>query len=361
LLFILSNSFVPFLSLRLTRFKRMAGSVFAADFCIKNNAACYNVNEQIRYLERDTLHEIRVMLPCKEQFETIGDGLLVRAPAKINLSLLVAGKRPDGFHELETIMAKVNLYDEILIEAGKKGGIELICKGPHWAPESQENLIYQAARMLLDSCGSRADIKITLTKNIPAGSGLGSASSDAAAVLIGLNQYLHLQCDNTELTGLAAKLGSDVPFFLNGPLAFCTGKGEKIRKLDEIFNFLTLLILPDVSVSTQRVYANYEHNQPLYEKLSARINGYILENRIDLVPKMCANMLDKSCFGLAKNLAELKAETESLGIAPCCLSGSGSAMFCIIDSSDEQRANQYQIKLQQKIGCKSIIVSNNRW
>ncbi len=94
----------------------------------------------------------------KEQFETLGDGLLVRAPAKINLSLLVAGKRQDGFHELETIMAKVNWYDEILIEPGQKAGIELLCQGPHWAPTGEENLVYRAAKLLLECCGLISDI-----------------------------------------------------------------------------------------------------------------------------------------------------------------------------------------------------------
>ena len=297
----------------------------------------------------------------KEQFETLGDGLLVRAPAKINLSLLVAGKRPDGFHELETVMAKINWYDEILIEPGQKAGIELVCQGPHWAPEGQENLIYQAAKIFSNSVGERPDIKITLTKNIPAGSGLGSASSDAAATLIGLNQYLELQLPNRRLAKLAPKLGSDVAFFLGGPLAFCTGKGEKIKKLDKNFNFLALLILPDVSVSTQKVYANYKHNQPLYEKLSTQINSYIPKKRIDLVVKMCANMLQTSSFGLLEGLAELKAKIESLGIGPCCLSGSGPAMFFIIESGNEEIAGQYKHKLEEKIGCKSIIASSNRW
>jgi len=296
-----------------------------------------------------------------EQFETLGEGLLVQAPAKINLSLLIAGKRPDGFHELETIMAKVNFYDQILIEQGSKTGIELICSGPEWAPEGEENLVYKAAKMLLENCGQEADIKITLTKNIPAGTGLGSASSDAAATLIGLNKYLDLQLPNAELAKLATQLGSDVAFFLDGPLAFCTGKGEKIKKLDENFNFLALLILPDVSVSTKKVYANYKHNPVLYKKLNARINDLLGKNRIDLVSKMCANMLETSCFSLYKELAELKAKIESLGIRPLCLSGSGSAMFYIIDNGDVEKARENRDKLEEKTGCKSVIVSNNRW
>jgi 4-diphosphocytidyl-2-C-methyl-D-erythritol kinase len=297
----------------------------------------------------------------KDQFEILDDGLLVRAPAKINLSLLIAGKRPDGFHEIETIMAKVNWYDEILIQQGQKTGIELLCTGPNWAPEGEENLVYKAGQMLLESCGRQANIKITLTKNIPAGSGLGSASSDAAATLIGLNKYLDLQIYDAELANLAAQLGSDVAFFLDGPLAFCSGKGEKIKKIDENFNFLALLILPDISASTKKVYANYMHNQPLYKKLSAQINDLLTKNRIDLVSKMCTNMLEISCFSVYKEIAELKAKIESLGIRPLCLSGSGSALFYIIDNSNIEKGRENKDKLEEKTGCKSVIVSNNKW
>jgi len=307
-----------------------------------------------------------------EQITTVGDGLLVLAPAKINLSLLIAGKRPDGFHEIETIMAKVDWYDEILIQPGRKSGIELICKGPRWAPAGKENLVYRAAEMLMDRCRSKADLKITLTKNIPAGSGLGSASSDAAATLLAVKRFLQRRVtgprtrpygdiDEVSLHKMAAKLGSDVAFFLNGPLALCTGKGEKIKKIDHNFDFVAMIILPDVSVSTKRVYANYEHDRALYENLSARISDYIRKNRIDLVAKMCANMLERKCFDLVKSLAELKGRIESLGIGPCCLSGSGSAMFRVFESGDEEGARRYRRKLEEKTGCKSIIVRNNGW
>jgi 4-diphosphocytidyl-2-C-methyl-D-erythritol kinase len=298
---------------------------------------------------------------CAQQFESVGNGLLVRAPAKINLSLLVAGKRPDGFHEIETIMAKITWYDEILIEPNPKASLELICEGPEWSPAGNENLVYRAAELVMKSCDQRADIKITLTKNIPAGTGLGSASSDAAATLIGLNKYLSLGLSAERLADLASELGADVAFFLDGPLALCTGKGEKIRRLDQNFDFLALLILPDVTVSTERVYGNYQHDPALYEKLSRRINGYIEKNRIDLVSKMCANMLQKSCFSLLKELAELKAKIELLGIGPVCLSGSGTAVFRIIAGSDRELARAYRHKLEQNVGCKSVIVTNNRW
>jgi 4-diphosphocytidyl-2C-methyl-D-erythritol kinase len=147
---------------------------------------------------------------------------------------------------------------------------------------------------------------------------------------------------------------------LNGPLAFCTGRGEKVKKLEN-FSFLALLILPNISVSTKMVYKQYTHDPILYERLSKKINHYIAEKKIDLVAKMCPNMLQKSCFHLEKSLAELRETVESLGIGPCCLSGSGSAMFCIFESGDEQKAIQSARRIEQQTGCGSIIVRNNNW
>ena len=205
----------------------------------------------------------------------------MRAPAKINLSLLVKGKRPDGYHELETIMAKINWYDEILIEkvsrdsylvtrspakgALRRSGepreegrgqradgrgqaniqcptpndkyqsetdIELICKGPYEVPEGEDNLVYKAAKSILDFRSHISDfseqkerLRITLTKNIPAGTGLGSGSSDAAGTLMGINRFLKLGLNKKQLADLASQLGSDVAFFLGKQMSFCTGRG----------------------------------------------------------------------------------------------------------------------------------------
>ncbi len=303
-----------------------------------------------------------------KQFETIGDGLLVRAPAKINLSLLVAGKRPDGYHELETIMAKINWYDEILIEPGRKKGIELICRGPYDVPEGEDNLVYKAAKLILETgyqgnreSGKReTGVRITLTKNIPAGTGLGSGSSDAAGTLMGINRFLKLGLNQKKLGELAAQLGSDIAFFLGGPLSFCTGKGEKVQKLPKS-EFGVFLIVPYVSVSTKRVYGNYRHDSAKYEQLHGAISGYIRKKRIDLVCELCANMLQESCFELNTKLRELKKEIERTGVRPVCLSGSGSSMYCIIDKGNEEKIATYQNKLAREFGCKSMILNSNSW
>ncbi len=336
--------------------------------------------------------------PQKHQFEIVGNGLLVRAPGKINLSLLIKGKRPDGYHELETIMAKIGLYDEILIEQ-KKGDrtqrseskglknvrcsisndkyrsetdIELICKGPYEVPEGKDNLVYKAAKLILDyelrisdfRRGKRAKkkhgIRITLTKNMPAGSGLGSGSSDAAGTLMGINRFLNLGYTKKELAKLAGQLGSDVAFFLGEPVSFCTGRGEKVKKLPKC-KFRAFLIIPDVSVSTKRVYENYRHNPAEFQTLHWEINDYIKKKKIDLVGQLCANMLQESCFELNRKLRKLKKGIEGTGIGPICLSGSGSSMYCIIDKGNEGKITTYQNKLAQEFGCKSMILNSNSW
>jgi len=301
------------------------------------------------------------MTDFKEQFETTKKGLLVRAPAKINLSLLIAGKRPDGFHEIETIMAKINYCDELLIQTGQKPGIELICKGTYQVPQGKGNLVYRACESFMKACGKNHDIRITLTKNIPPGSGLGSASSDAAATLMALNKFLKFPLSTSKLFELAPGLGSDVAFFLNGPLALCLGKGEKIKKINKNFNFLAILILPDVNVSTKRIYENYQHNSALYKSLRDKINGHIQKNRFDLAYKMCANMLEKYSFDIYNKLGELKNRLESLVVRPVCLSGSGAGMFYIVEGRNKNKALKLKQKVEERVGCKIIIVSNNRW
>jgi 4-diphosphocytidyl-2-C-methyl-D-erythritol kinase len=298
----------------------------------------------------------------RPQVETTELGLLVRAPAKINLSLLIAGKRDDGFHNIETIMAKVDYFDELLLNRSDTPGIHLTCTGPHWAPEGPENLVYRAARLLCDYCGLEPSLELTLTKHIPAGTGLGSASSDCAATLIGINHLLDLGLPKSTLANLAAKLGSDVAFFIYGPLSYCTGKGEIIQELHTFFDFKAILILPDLSISTPKVYRTYVHNPDIYAQLHQEINGYIKENRIDFAAKMCANMLSDSCFALERGLAKAKERIELKGIGPICLSGSGSALYCLVDPNiDIAQIDSIQNVIIQETGYRSVIIGSIRW
>jgi 4-diphosphocytidyl-2-C-methyl-D-erythritol kinase len=296
-----------------------------------------------------------------EQFSQNQSGLIVLAPAKINLSLLVVGKRPDGYHQLETLMAKIDYCDEILLENGTKPEIELICTGPYPVPEGPDNLVWKACQLVTDKIGKQLPMKVTLTKNIPAGTGLGSGSSDAAATLMGLNRFFKFGLSSTDLHLLAAQLGSDVNFFLEGPLAFCTGRGEKIKPLNAVFPFEALLIIPNISTSTKEVYKNYTHNQDTYNLLSNEISDYFKQNKVDFVVPMCANMLQRSCFELYPQLSDIKKKVEGLTGKNVCLSGSGSAMYCLIDSQDQGLIKHCCDILRCDCGCVCRLVSNNRW
>ena len=296
----------------------------------------------------------------KPQFENSGDAFLARAPAKINLYLLIADKRPDGYHNLDTLMAKIAFYDELLFEVDKTEGIELVCAGL-WSPPGRDNLVYKACDIFYKTIDKKPSVKLKLTKNVPAGSGLGGASSDAATTLLALNKLNHQPLTVDKLSSMAAQLGSDVPFFLNGPQALCTGRGEKISKLDNILPFSALLVLPNLSVSTKTIYENFKVDLELFKVLKEQIKPLFLKNKVDLLPKLCANMLAKTCFALNNELALLKTEIGKICQLPVLLSGSGSALFVIFYNDEYLKAEVLNRKIKDALKCKSMIVFNNQW
>ena len=154
-------------------------------------------------------------------------------------------------------MAKISVHDQLLFEIDKVKGIELVCNGL-WSPAGKDNLVYKACDLFYKSINKEPSVKITLTKNVPAGSGLGGASSDAATSLLALNKLHNQLLNSNELHKLAEQLGSDIPFFLYGPQAICSGRGEKIAKMDKIFHFMAILMLPDITVSTKTIYENFK-------------------------------------------------------------------------------------------------------
>jgi 4-diphosphocytidyl-2-C-methyl-D-erythritol kinase len=289
------------------------------------------------------------------------DVLLVRAPAKINLSLLIAGKRPDGYHEIDTIMAKVDWHDELLFEKNPAGGLHLVCTGPNWAPEGAQNHVFTACQMLLAHARHPAALKITLNKQIPAGTGLGSASSDAAAALIGLNEFADLNIAPEILHSMAADIGSDVAFFLGGPLARCTGRGEIVTPIPTIYGFSAILVLPNVSISTKKVYVQYKHDSARYRQASGQLARHLAAGNIHSAAEMCENMLEEACFALSGELRDLKDALTKLGIGPVCLSGSGSAMYILIGDVDEAKRNYNRQLIEERTGCTSVVIRNNRW
>ena len=257
-------------------------------------------------------------------------------------------------------MAKINWYDELRFEPAQTDGIDLICTGPYWAPEGRENLVYRACKMLYERAGTRPAVRITLTKNIPAGTGLGSASSDAAAAVMGLNRFAKLHQPDSVLHEICASLGSDINFFLGGPLAYCTGRGEKIQPVRKFFAFSAILLIPPLSVSTKKVYKDYIHCEQHYKDLYEKINPLLRKKNIDSVAKICANMLTESCLDLYPQLEQIRQACERLCNLKVCLSGSGSAMYLLTPEPFE-KLPQVRDEMKEKYNCESRIVHNNRW
>ena len=180
--------------------------------------------------------------------------IIIKSPAKINLHLEVIGKREDGFHELAMIMQNIDLSDFLELEINNEGQIKLETDCSELSI-SNDNLIVKSANLLRKKLNIDYGANIFLRKNIPIGAGLAGGSSNAAATLIGLNNLWDLKLDQENLCSLASTLGSDIPFFINGGIQLCFGRGEILEKLDSTLEYGAILLKnPNVSVSTFLLY-----------------------------------------------------------------------------------------------------------
>jgi 4-diphosphocytidyl-2-C-methyl-D-erythritol kinase len=261
-----------------------------------------------------------------------GGGLLLHAPAKINLNLLVAPARPDGFHPIDSIVAKVTLYDTIELRPRSDAQIVLDCNGADCGP-AEQNLVMRAAKLLADGrnlCG----VDIKLTKVIPPGAGLGGGSSDAAAALRGLNAMWGLQLDADRLSALAARLGSDVPLFLGPPAARLTGRGECVERLD-VGDFTAVILMGGLMCSTVEVYTAYDR---LGAAASEQIDTSLLATvRPSIWRASLRNDLTAAAMHVCPELALLHDRVAAAVDAPVHITGSGSAMFILCNNPTEAR------------------------
>ncbi len=250
----------------------------------------------------------------------------VQAPAKINLGLVVQGKRTDGYHEIETIMQMVSLYDEIVIRKSRRG-IQVDTDHPN-LPTGEENLVYQAADLLAREMNIVPSVRIRIHKRIPLGAGLGGGSSDAATTLAGLNRLWGLDLSRRRLMDLATRLGMDVPFFLFAPTALARGRGEILTRIPSPSPPLwVLLVDPGIPISTRSVY------QGLKIGLTTK-NKHISMRRFSVTAfedaGICLeNDLESVTFKKFPLLQEIKESLYDLGALFSLMSGSGSALFGI--------------------------------
>jgi 4-diphosphocytidyl-2-C-methyl-D-erythritol kinase len=182
------------------------------------------------------------------------------APAKINLTLMVKGRRDDGFHEIESLMVPISVFDRIAIAHKEEGDLEFACDDPT-VPADEGNLVVRAARLFCESCGLQPQLRIALSKQIPHGAGLGGGSSDAATTLLGLNALFQADLTREALARMAADLGSDIPFFIYQSAAVIRGRGEVVEPTKFEHRLPLLLIKPPFGVPTPWAYKQWRDSR----------------------------------------------------------------------------------------------------
>lgn len=253
----------------------------------------------------------------------------VKAPAKINLTLDVLHKRPDGYHEVEMIMTTVDLADRIGLEIREDGVIHILSVD-RFVPNDFRNLAYQAAKILKEMYNVKHGVSIKIEKNIPVAAGLAGGSSDAAATLKGLNTLWGLGLSLDELAQIGTKIGSDVAFCVYGGTALATGRGEKIKELPSPPNCWVILAKPTLGVSTADIYSNLKINEISHPDTNNMIRA-IKEKNFDLMCASVGNVLEDVTLKLYPEVAGLKEQMQRFGADAVLMSGSGPTVFGLVN------------------------------
>lgn len=251
----------------------------------------------------------------------------IPSPAKINLFLEVIARRPDGYHEIESVMQLVDLCDCVRL-ARKPRGIRVSVAGAE-LPSGRGNLAYKAAALLMDTAGLSDGVHIRLEKRIPVAGGLGGGSSNAAAVLAGLNRLYGLGRSREELREIGASLGSDVPFFLSDGLALATGRGEILTPLEPWAPRWVVLANPGVPVSTAWAYREVSSKLTEWQRRTS-IMDLVTDGRLPWPPVWAFNRLEAVVLPHRAEVRSLKAILEQGGGAPVLMSGSGASVFAVV-------------------------------
>jgi 4-diphosphocytidyl-2-C-methyl-D-erythritol kinase len=252
----------------------------------------------------------------------------VLAPAKINLSLRILGGRADGFHEIETLISPVSLYDKIDIERQNRG-IDFTCDDPTLSG-GEDNLVVRAAKAFFEKTKTKNGVLIKLEKKIPHGAGLGGGSSDAAATLRALNELFEAKLSREELAGIGASIGSDVPFFLFESAAVCKGRGEIVEPGNLKTKLSILLLKPGFGVSSAWAYSRWQNSKevPGVSYKPQNVDGRTL-----------VNDLERPVFEKFVFLSQLKSWlTKQSEVSAALMSGSGSTVFAVMEDNADASA-----------------------
>ena len=257
---------------------------------------------------------------------------MLRAAAKVNLTLEVLGKRADGYHEIATVMQAVDLSDRITLEDADD--LELRSSSPD-VPTDARNLALRAAAALRETAAIEAGVRITLDKRIPVAAGLGGGSTDAAAVLLGLNRLWRLRWPLERLGEVAATLGSDVPFFVHGGIALGTGRGEQIRQLKGR-SLALVLVNPKFPASTAEMYARLTPDMYSDGGATKALTGRLMRG----APRIAASLyngMEAAAGRLFPQIGQMRAALLAAGALGALMSGSGPTVFGVARSYEQAR------------------------
>jgi len=272
----------------------------------------------------------------------------IKAPAKINLTLEVLGERPDGFHEIRSVIQTIDLYDSLRFRSNRQ--LRFSCDNPDFIVG--ESLVSRVAAMLQEAGGSSGGAAIDIKKRIPMVAGLGGDSSDAAAVLSGLNRLWKLRLSPAELGELAPGLGSDVPFFLYGGTALVKGRGEEVTKLPPLPRRWVVLLVPPfprMAEKTAKLYASLKSSHYTDGQITEKLVKALNEGR-EFKPSMLFNTFENVAFELFPGFETYKEHFIKLGANNVHLAGSGPALFALLDDK-MQAENLYARCRQQNLEC----------
>lgn len=257
------------------------------------------------------------------------------AYAKINLNLRITGRRPDGYHLIESAVQTISLHDTLTLEP-RAEGILLEVDDPG-LPTGPDNLVWRAAAGIQPACaGTPCGVHIRLEKRIPCGAGLGGGSSDAAAALVGLRRLWRVGLSDEDLASLASTLGADVPFFLTGGTALLTGTGTEVQPLPDLSGYEILVVFPGVAIATKEVYGRV--SAPLTSALKISSMARFKHTPTgDLAREVetwvrAGNALEPYACALCPAIGDIKDRLQAAGAAAAAMTGSGSAVFGVFRS-----------------------------
>ncbi|MGM8366798.1 4-(cytidine 5'-diphospho)-2-C-methyl-D-erythritol kinase [Virgibacillus sp. W0181] len=251
-----------------------------------------------------------------------------KAPAKINLSLDVLGKRDDGYHEVEMIMTTIDLYDRIELESLPSNEIQ-VSVATRYVPSDERNLAYKAAKVMKDWLNIKKGVHIKIKKSIPVAAGLGGGSADAAAVLRGLNRLWNLQLSNKALAGIGIEIGSDVPFCVYNKTALVQGRGEKVTPLPRPPACWVVLAKPDIGVSTTKIFQLLDTVDIVHPQTDNIIQALKFSD-FDMLCMYTANVLEQITTELHPEVKEIKQRMVQAGVMGGLMSGSGPTIYGLV-------------------------------